>query len=291
DGIELTQAVQHYRSGQHLNDSADFGPDNSLPIIAGKAAWARVYVRSDRDPACDNGHWSGVTGTLLIEQLVGPTVVASTILNPVPAGAAVVAQASPVYKDQRGSISRTLNFQIPAQLITGSVRFTAKIAAPPGTYASPALPATISVDALLNRRLRIAFIPVGYNGPAEVGAATTITRAAPTLANLLISLADSLAMYPVTAAPDIRALPPHTRTEVLMDVPPAAGGCRTNVGDLKGDVDAIVAADGTRNDAVYVALYANGIPSLSGFGGCGGGNTMVTETGFGIVFAHELGHA
>src|SRR5205085_9701332 len=225
------------------------------------------------------------------EQLVGPTVVASTILNPVPAGAAVVAQASPVYKDQRGSISRTLNFQIPAQLITGSVRFTAKIAAPPGTYASPALPATISVDALLNRRLRIAFIPVGYNGPAEVGAATTITRAAPTLANLLISLADSLAMYPVTAAPDIRALPPHTRTEVLMDVPPAAGGCRTNVGDLKGDVDAIVAAAGTRNDAVYVALYANGIPSLSGFGGCGGGNTMVTETGFGIVFAHELGHA
>ena len=45
-GIEVTQAIQYYRSAQHLTDPADRAPDNAVTFIAGKPAWVRVYVRS-----------------------------------------------------------------------------------------------------------------------------------------------------------------------------------------------------------------------------------------------------
>jgi len=37
DGMEVTQAVQYFRSSQHLTDSADYGADNTLPLVQGKA--------------------------------------------------------------------------------------------------------------------------------------------------------------------------------------------------------------------------------------------------------------
>ncbi|MGH7463220.1 MAG: hypothetical protein ACREMA_19610, partial [Longimicrobiales bacterium] len=46
DGIEVTQSIQHYRADAHLTDPADRGMDNSVQLVAYKAAWVRVYVRS-----------------------------------------------------------------------------------------------------------------------------------------------------------------------------------------------------------------------------------------------------
>src|SRR5829696_7692637 len=45
-GVEVTQAIQHYESARHLTDPADRQPDNAVTLIAGKPAWVRVYVRS-----------------------------------------------------------------------------------------------------------------------------------------------------------------------------------------------------------------------------------------------------
>ena len=46
-GVEVTQAIQYYRSRNHLTDAADRKPDNSMPLIANKPAWVRVYVESE----------------------------------------------------------------------------------------------------------------------------------------------------------------------------------------------------------------------------------------------------
>ena len=45
-GIEVTQSIQHYRSAQHLTDTADIEPDNAIRLVAGKPAWVRVYLGS-----------------------------------------------------------------------------------------------------------------------------------------------------------------------------------------------------------------------------------------------------
>jgi hypothetical protein len=290
EGIEVTQGVQYYRSSQHLTDSADYGADNTLPLVASKAAWARVYVRSFRDPLFDNGE-ALIVGSLLVERLdSGSAVLASTTLTSTPINAPVAASASPVYANVRGLLEATLNFMIPEAWMAGRVRFTAKVTQAPTAYTfPPPSPASVIVEPLLNRQLRVALIPVGYNGPDAVGSTTMKTVAPPTVANALTTLSDTLAMLPMTSAPNIRALPAHTRTEVLAEDPKAAGGCFTNVGDLMSDVVAVKNADGNLTDVVYVALYANGIPQL--FGGCGGGNLAVTETGFPMVFAHEISHA
>src|SRR6266699_327305 len=58
-GIVVTQGIQYYRADQHLSDPADRGPDNSLPLVANKPAWVRVYVESDVP-----GPIANVTGTL-----------------------------------------------------------------------------------------------------------------------------------------------------------------------------------------------------------------------------------
>ncbi|MEO8336909.1 MAG: IPT/TIG domain-containing protein [bacterium] len=289
EGIEVTQGVQYYRSAQHLTDPTDYGPDNSLPLVAGKAAWARVYVRSFRDPLFDNG-LAAVAGSLLVERLdSGSTVLSSTTLPSTPTNAIVGANAAPVYANQRGLLSQTLNFVIPELWMAGRVRLTATLTQPSSIYAFPVAPASVTIDPVLNRQLRVTLIPVGYNGPDAVDSSTMKIVAPPTVANMVATLSDSLAMLPMTSAPDIRALPAHTRTMVLAEDPKTAGGCFTNVGDLMGDINAVTAADGNRTDAVYVALYANGIPQL--FGGCGGGNLAVTEMGFPMVCAHELSHA
>jgi hypothetical protein len=287
EGIEVTQSVQHFRSAQHLTDSKDYGADNSLPIVAGKAARARVYVRSFRDPLFDNGKVE-VTGSLLVERLDNASqVLSSMTLNPTLGS--VFASASPVYTDQRGHLDKTVNFTIPDSLIAGRVRLTATITQPPTTYTFSVSPMSVTIDPLLNRQLRIAFIPIGYNGPKSPTDMTMKTVSAPDLANVLTSLSDTLTMLPVTGAPDIRTLPTHTRTEVLADGTQAAGGCFTNVGDLMADVDALVANDGRRTDVVYVALYAHEIPLL--YGGCGGGNLAVFENEDPLTGVHEISHA
>ena len=35
-GIEVTQSIQYYQASQHLTDSKDRGPDNSVHLVANK---------------------------------------------------------------------------------------------------------------------------------------------------------------------------------------------------------------------------------------------------------------
>ena len=46
DGVEVTQAIQYRSADQHLTDPQYRGPDNSIRLVADKAARVRVYVRT-----------------------------------------------------------------------------------------------------------------------------------------------------------------------------------------------------------------------------------------------------
>jgi hypothetical protein len=76
-GIEVNQAIQYYRSEMHLSDPLDRAPDDSLRLVAEKAAWARVYVGSGVAT-------SNVTGTLRVERAFPYSFLAE--LTPQPPG-------------------------------------------------------------------------------------------------------------------------------------------------------------------------------------------------------------
>ena len=163
-GMEITQSIQYYRADQHLTDAADRGPDNSLRLVTNKTAWVRTYLRSGQDPAFDNGQLAGVNGMLRVERRVGG--VWNTVANLAPQNGPIVAEDSfASYDAERGNVNTTLNFVVPANLMTGLLRFTANVASPfapcPGNSAS----GSTQVDVNLQQTLNAAFITIGYSGP------------------------------------------------------------------------------------------------------------------------------
>jgi hypothetical protein len=80
-GLEVTQAIQYYRSDQHLTDPSEQSPDNSVGLIANKPAWVRVYIESDSGQSV-----ADVTGTLTLtwEFMSVKFGEAPLVLNPQP---------------------------------------------------------------------------------------------------------------------------------------------------------------------------------------------------------------
>lgn len=85
------------------------------------------------------------------------------------------------YDDERGNINATLNFVVPAALMTGLLRFTVDVESPfsgcPGNNASGSTTANVNLQQTLNA----AFITIGYNGPNATNTGN-IVLPAPTLA-------------------------------------------------------------------------------------------------------------
>ena len=79
-GIEVTQAIQHYRSREHLTDPADRAPDNAATLVAYKAAIVRAYVR----PPIGKSTGDAVGGTLLVERQDGIFGAYSTVTTLAP---------------------------------------------------------------------------------------------------------------------------------------------------------------------------------------------------------------
>ena len=195
-GIEVTQGIQYARADRHLADPADRMPDNSARLVAGKPAWVRVYVRSW------HGEW-GVTGTLGIRRrrrFLWPSI---ATLAPRPPGTIVAPRPQWVESNlagERSSLAATLNFVIPAELMCGELRLTARADGPGG----PAVK-SITIDVTLRRTLRLAGIFVSYSGPANTNpGAQAITAAAPAMPALQTTAADTLTLYPVRSQADFR---------------------------------------------------------------------------------------
>jgi hypothetical protein len=275
-GIEVTQSIQYYHANEHLTDPADQGPDNSLRLVAYKAAWVRVYLRGLLQPI------EGVTGTVDVErQIFGKIWDKVMTLNAEPPGS-VTAEINPPYPTERGDIDSTLNFIIPASEMWGYLRLHIQVS--DGTHADTI---TTDIDVTLRQTMRLAGIMVGYNGPNAAGT-TTISLTAPVLADLQNTSAWTLTTYPISAV-TYRVVSTITLTNPLNDQPSCNGCCTPHWSDLIADLAAEKIADGAQPGDVYFGLLTNGIPMgpiigcASSFVGSGGNGDEVT-------MAHELGH-
>lgn len=279
-GIEVTQSTQHYDAESHLTDPADRGPDNSIPLIAGKSAIVRVYVRS---PAADV---PGITGTLAVERPgldgVWRWLASPAALSP----GTVTARAAPGYAAERGSLGSTLNFRLPAWMLYGRMRLVARITAPDGREDSM----TLEVAAALRQTLRIRGVPIRYEGKDNAGNAISLPR--PTLADFASTAGDALAMFPVVDQPDITLTGDFNWFAPLDGSPDPAdpGGCAPTWNSLLYWLSLMKTADGNRTDRIYYGLLPAGAPT--GFNsGCGSaGGVSAGLVGDRSAFAHECGH-
>jgi len=134
DGVEVTQAIQYRRAADHLSDPADRGPDNSIRLVADKAAYVRVYVRGTMEDV------PNVSATVTMQrQRYGVWVDSGTLTGEIPGS--ITAETNPTYATERGSLWNSLNFMIPASLMRGQMRHVvadaagaARFAEVPGDY-------------------------------------------------------------------------------------------------------------------------------------------------------------
>lgn len=287
-GIEVTQAIQHYRADQHLTDPADRGPDNSLRLVTNKTAWVRTYIRSGQDPAFDNGQLAGVTGTLRVERRVGG--VWGTIADLLPQSAPMTAEDSfASYDAERGNINNTLNFVVPANLMTGLLRFTVEargeFAPCPGYSASR----STQIEVNLQQTLNAAFITIGYNGPNAANTGN-IVLPAPTLPICQAETSWAMTTYPVSGAPNTRIAGTFITNTPLNDPRSCPGCCSPNWQPLLQQVAALVALDQAANPGqwVYYGIVAGGIPI--NVPGCNGWGATGGLAGQPTTYAHEIGH-
>ena len=287
-GLEVTQAVQYYRANQHMTDPADRGPDNSLRLVINKTAWVRTYLRSGQDPGFDNGQLAGVNGTLRVERRVGGIWNPVAILSP-QNGPVVAEDAFATYNAERGDINSTLNFVVPAHMMSGLLRLTVNVASAfpqcPGNTAS----GSTQVDVNLRQTLSAAFITIGYNGPDNAGTGT-LNLPAPTLAQCLAETGWAMTTYPLSGTPNVRLAGTFTTNTPLNDARSCPGCCSPNWTTLLARVAALVALDQAANPGatwVYYGIISPNIPvNVPGCNGVATGGLA----GRPITYAHEIGH-
>ena len=163
DGVEVTQAIQFYHAADHLTDSDDQLPDNSVQLVANKNAWVRVYVRSGLVSSV-----TGVTGTLQVEhRRLGSIFDPPETFNPQPPGNVTTQDLD--YATERGDVANTLNFIIPAESFYGTMRLTVRLTDSSGSEYDTE---TLMISAALVQTLRVRAILVSYNGPSTAATPT-----------------------------------------------------------------------------------------------------------------------
>lgn len=279
-GVEVTQAIQAYRSEQHLTDPADRKPDNGVRLISGKSAWVRVYVESDA------GVVPGVTGELAVRPGLFSTGPSDPFTLAAQPPGSVTAQVAPAYTTMRGTIAATLNFILPGERMIGPLSLTAQIADPSGTLTAEH---TIQISVSLRQRLRLRGVMIGYDGPDPINPAATLTVPAPGLADLQATAAWALRIMPVASEAIYEVAATLTRTVALTGTA-TNGGCTQAWLDLNAAIAQARLNDGNRADRLYYGLLAVGFPNSSNNGGCQSSGVSSGFANGGIAMAHEIGH-
>ncbi len=262
---EITQAIQHFRSHQHL-DAANVFPDNSIRLVAGKPAVVRLYVDYDN-----------ASGLPPIAQLSGVLQVtaAGTVTTLAPLQSIVPRRDANI---ERGQLGHTLNFLIPETLCQGAVDIVARVFdAADATQFSGDFARSLLFEPLPS--LPIMAVGIQYTGD-DVSDPNAL--AAPTMADFTALFDFTEAVYPI---PEVVITSYVTMTydeDVKSDI---NDGC-DKLGDLK---DAVADLRGDADDIVY-GLFNSGLDTGS-VGGCGGGGVAVGRIGAQGTAAHEVGHA
>jgi hypothetical protein len=288
-GVEVTQAIQYYRAAQHLTNSDDRGSDNSVRLVARKPAWVRVYVRSGILGVSQN-----LTGDLVVERRTGILMTQWTTLatlDPQPAGF-VASQRNPAYATERGTIGSSLNFIVPADLMQGIVRVTARIWALGDATRTPIDTWEETVDASLLQTLSLRGVFVTYSGPDPTKNATnppTVNLPAPTLANLQATAAWTLTTNPVESQGIFSSAGQMNWFAPLTGTATSPGGCSSDWQGFTFWLSLIKNNDGNRSDVIYYGLLPAATP-IANVTGCElYGVSAGTDTDQ-RTMAHEIGH-
>lgn len=283
-GMEVTQGIQYYKAEEHLSDAGDREDDNAVKLVAGKPAWVRVYVRS----WVYWGDIADVTGTLEVSRRYGGNIYAHVATLSAESPGTVDAVPFIDYDVERSSLSNSLNFVIPAEMMCGRMRLRVKLETPFGLRTTK----TIYIKVNLQQTLKVRGIMVGYNGPSSLASnAPNLTLPTPSLADLQATSATTLLTFPVRSQANYSSAGFITWNQPLTDQPTQPGGCSSNWLALNGAVNAQRMADGNQPGVLYYGLLANGIP-MGPVIGCNTINGVSTgSAGNGVTMAHELGHA
>jgi hypothetical protein len=283
DGIEVTQAIQYYKSSEHLTDPKDRGADNRAGLVAKKPAYVRVYLRSGLFSALAN-----VTGELRIERRKDPfglnwETVAT--LSPQWPGQ-ITARNDLDYATERSTLGATLNFIIPAADMIGSLRLTARIwkLESPGNVDEEA----VLVNVNLLQTLQLRGVLVSYNGDDGTGK-KNISLTAPTQANLQTTAAWTLTVDPLQTTANFAVGGTVAWTTPLTGVADVPGGCSTAWYNLNKAIAGAKTLDGNRSDWIYCGLLPAGIP-IANVGGCATSGVSSVPNGQQTTMAHEIGH-
>jgi len=288
-GIEVTQGIQYYKASRHLTDPNDRGNDNSVRLVAAKPAWARVYVRS----GILGGSYE-LAGELIIDRnisAIGAIWSNIATLLPQPPGTAT-AQSNPDYATERSTLSSSLNFIIPSDIMSGKLRIRARIWQQ-GSVADAIIDTyEIMLDVTLLQTLRLRGIMISYNGQdptVNPNNPPTINLPAPTLADLQATAAWTLTTNPVQSQGIFSSAGTMQWSTPLTGMATNPGGCSTQWLSLNAAVAQIKANDGNRSDVIYYGLLPAGTP-IQNVGGCESSGVSTGPNGRQVTMAHEVGH-
>ncbi len=296
--VEITQAIQYYRSEIHLIDPSDQKPDNSMPLIAFKTCFVRVYIYSDEDKKYQAKYIEGkMTVSHPYPYTDGTIELSSTPFSFefVGHGKIFIFQNlddKKNYLDARSNPVRSVNFIIPAEEVFGERQLAIRIWS--NEYEPEmVIETTVSFDANLRQTLKIIGIPVKYEGifPEDESHPPLL---ATTLEDYQQLSADAIQMFPVQDNAEIEILgDPIVITKPLQT--------RDDWSLILDQVSQIAAEDQTHSGCwIYAALLPKNTPLLpfddkgtiiQGLQKSSLQGTPVAAQYDGPTLAHEIGHA
>ena len=265
---EITQAIQHFRSANHL-PAAQVFPDNSIRFVADKPTVVRLYVDYD------DGSTLPIIGSLSGELEVissGGTITLAPLQTIVPRRDVSI---------DRGNGRHTLNFLIPENFCRGIVNLRASVFNnfAPDQF-SRNFEREINFEAM--PELPVLAIGIEYTGDDVIDGATPDELAAPELTDFEDVFEFTEKTFPIPAVAITNYNTMTYDEDMESDI---SEGC-DKFGDLK---DAVSDMRGDSDDIVY-GMINSGVNTGS-VGGCGGGGVGVGKIGSQATAAHEVGHA
>lgn len=266
---EITQAIQHFRSSQHL-DSANVFPDNAIRLVADKPTVVRLYVDYDR--------LSGLPEITSLSGTLDVTAATGTVTRILPIEAITPRRDVQIERGQRG---HTLNFVIPDAQSHGVVSIVARVASSiDATQFSAEFARSLTFENF--PALPVIAVGVNYTGPDVRPGATPAQLAAPTMADFINTVMLTERLFPIPQVTFSSFLTMDYDEETESDI---SEGC-DKLDDL---LDAVRDMRGDSEDIV-LGLIGPGVNTGS-VGGCGGDAAAVGFVNAGGTTAHELGHA
>jgi hypothetical protein len=286
EGVEITQAIQHYRSSKHLTSAEHQLADNALELCAGKTTVFRVYLRSGQHVSFDYGRLDRVRGTLELQRLTagGWSTVGT---YPSVGGVGGTFTATPGFASHHEERFRNWNsllIRVPGTAIRGNMRAIISLDSVEALSGGKAAE-SIYFTAPRERTLRVLAVLMGYDGPDLNDVALAAPLPAPDFIAVFSELNSALLMWPVGDHPEVRfTTAPAASRPLKKDNAP--GRCPSGWNPILAEVERAKNMDGNRPGWLVHGFLPGALPSQSS-AGCTG-STLVGRTA--TTFAHEAGH-